>query len=61
MTRPQDATPAEYRPEDELKDLAKIVTAMRKLTPHGRRWIRDFLAEEIAKTDAADATVEVEK
>jgi len=36
----------EYRPEDELKDLAKIVTAMRKLRQSGRRWLRDFLVEE---------------
>lgn len=49
-----------YGPEDELKDLAKIVSAMKKLTPAGRRWIRDFLAEEVAAIDEATAVVDVE-
>jgi len=51
-TNPPDGEKT-YGPEDELKDLAKIVTSMKKLTPAGRRWIRDFLAEEVAATDKA--------
>lgn len=43
------STPAPYRPEDELKDLAKIVSSMKKLRPSGRRWLRDFLQEELAE------------
>jgi len=46
MAGTSDSSPERYKPEDELRDLSKIVTSMRKLTSAGRRWLRDFLVEE---------------
>jgi hypothetical protein len=51
---PEEYKPPEYKPEDELKDLVKIVTAMKKLKQSGRRWLRDFLAEEFPNDEKVE-------